>query len=307
MFRVEDFEHVPKAKRELAVKHQVPVWSPFTRTGYHCVWHGSNAMVWFWDEALVIEQQAEAEDHGTPVTYRSLPETVFLPRAQEGVVIQQCGEGYDVQLWRDGLLAESAWYATEPPAPGVSALLGRSASGATEAVRQHASPSAEPWGVQLAPGEWLLANEARLVLGCLLLLSALAVGQEVRYWRIVMLTQSVTADFQALQAEVGPLLTARNQTQELRERNRAMAAIVGSPSQALLMSLLDDALPNETAEFRQWNYQQGELRVVVEDENMNPMAYVRSLEAQPLFTNVRAEQARGRNRIELTMTVEDNS
>ena len=50
MYRREDFSAVPRSKRRAALELKLPVWSPFERTGHHCVWAGGSAMVWFWDE-----------------------------------------------------------------------------------------------------------------------------------------------------------------------------------------------------------------------------------------------------------------
>ena len=53
MYRREDFANVPRGKRRSALALKLPVWSPFERTGHYCVWAGSSAMVWFWDEDKV--------------------------------------------------------------------------------------------------------------------------------------------------------------------------------------------------------------------------------------------------------------
>ena len=52
-----------------------------------------------------------------------------------------------------------------------------------------------------------------------------------------------------------------------------------------------------------WHYQQGELKVVIEDAAADPVQYVRLVEELPVLADVRVEQARGRNRVELTMQV----
>ena len=71
------------------------------------------------------------------------------------------------------------------------------------------------------------------------------------------------------------------------------------------MGLVARALPSAEAEFREWRYQQRELKVVVEDPDPDPIEYVRSLEAEPLFDQVKAEPARGDNRLEITLRVRE--
>ena len=107
-----------------------------------------------------------------------------------------------------------------------------------------------------------------------------------------------------MQDTLDPLLDARNELSSLRRSNRALADLLGEPSQARLMGLVDRALPGPQARFREWRYQQGELTVLVEDPDLDPITYVRSLEAVPLFDRVKAKPARGDNRIEITLRVQ---
>ena len=37
MYQCEDFGSVPRNKRRSALELKLPVWSPFVRTGHHCV------------------------------------------------------------------------------------------------------------------------------------------------------------------------------------------------------------------------------------------------------------------------------
>ncbi len=307
MYRHESFAHVPGSKREAALAHQVPVWSPFRETGHFCVWSGGTAMVWFWDAEVVkhaqqdVSSAASADDSRRWVT---LPETVYRPRMSAGVSLLSAQDGFEIQYWRADVLADSFWYAEEPDERQIGWFLDRNGRGAEAVQRGGASSmNSQPWSTHLTPKDWLILNERRLVAVCLLALSVIVVWQEVRYWKIDALSASVAAEFLEVQDEIGPLLQARNETQRVRDSNRQLVEIVSKPSQALLMSIVDQSLPNESARFKEWHYQRGELRVIVEDPGLNAIEYVRLLEAQPLFGSVRAEQARGRDRIEIIMTV----
>ncbi len=311
MFRMQDFEHVPKAKRASALAHQVPMWSPFGRTAHHCVWSGARAMVWYWDADLVSEQQAQAAADVqalSPAQWPVLPEPVFLARQEDGAFLRHCQSGVELQCWQGGVLEQSTWYPGEPEPAQVLGFLDRHDYGGS--LTHSTEPEVyfpEPWASTRTPGEWLLANEWRLALASMLLLTCAIIWQEGRYWRAVTLTAAAAAEFEALQEEVGPLLAARSEVLKLRQANERLAGLVQTPSQALLMSLVDAALPNSEAIFKEWHYQQGELRIIVEDPSMNPIEYVRSLEAQPLFTSVRAEQGRRRNQVELNMRLDPST
>lgn len=307
MYRCERFDHVPGPKRESAVENKVKLWSPFERTGHHVVWSDGTAMVWFWDDALVAAEQARfapASDTGSRRSLQVLPETLFHPRSKDGVLLFTCSEGHELQLWANEILKDSTWFPNPPSESQIARFLDRNglAGVNTQSPGSHALQS-EPWLSRLSPKQWLLANERHIVAAALLLFSALIIFQEVRIWRISSATSDSAAEFELLQAQVGPLLKTRNEAQRLRLHNQQLARLVATPSQALLMSLVDEALPPGPAQFREWHFQQGQLRVIVEDPEASSIDYVRALEAEPLFDDVRVEQARGRDRLELNMTV----
>ena len=151
LYRAEDFAAVPKNRREAAVALRIPVWSPFERTGHHCVWSGSTAMVWFWDRDAVdirpanlgaadpktdatpaepepapgipdepeaAARPAEPEPAAAPASpvahVRVLPESAFQPRHGAGLRVQACANGFDLQYWHDDILMDSLWL-PEPP------------------------------------------------------------------------------------------------------------------------------------------------------------------------------------------------
>ena len=314
MYRREDFTGVPRSKRRSALSLKLPVWSPFERTGHCCVWSGGSAMVWFWDEDTIgagrDAPDAQRSGAGANATagIRVLPETLFHARKRDGLHLQACREGVELQYWRSEVLVDAFWMPDPPAAQDLRWFLDRQGPEAHQAPSgapavAGAELAAEPWSVPLTPGEWLEANERTLVAACLLALLLPVVWQEARFWKIHHLNDTVAAEFARMQDELDPLLEARNELLRLRRTNRALSEILNEPSQARLMGLVDRALPNAQAQFHEWRYQQRELKVIVEDPDPDPITYVRSLEAEPLFDQVRAEPTQGENRIEITLRV----
>ena len=311
MYRREDFTNVPRSKRRSALALKLPVWSPFERTGHYCVWSGGTAMVWFWDDDKV-RTGSDARRFGLGAREaepaRVLPETVFHSRKTDGLHLQACREGFELQYWRSDVLADAFWFPDLPDEQNLRWFRDRQGadahgSGPSTPTPAQAALSPEPWPVSLAPGEWLEANERTLVASCLLLLVLAAVWQEARFWKVHHLTQTVDSELARVQDALDPLLDARNELLRLRGINRALSRLQGEPSQARLMGLVDRALPGSRAQFREWRYQRRELTVLVEDPDLDPITYVRSLEAEPLFDQVKAEPARGANRIEISLRV----
>ena len=308
MYRHEDFANVPRSRRRSALALKLPVWSPFERTGHHCVWSGSAAMVWFWDEDAIgagpasagpasaasadpdaSRAQASRAGPGPGARVRVLPETVFHPRKPGGLHLQACREGFELQYWRSDVLADAFWFPGRPDEPSLSWFLERQGADAGAAPSSlpavtGARMASEPWSAPVRPGEWLAANERTLVAVCLLALALAVVWQEARFWKIRHLGSTVASELARLQDELGPLLDARNELLRLRRTNRALSELLAQPSQARLMGVMDRALPSPQAQFREWRFQQGGLEVVVEDPDLDPISYVRSLEAsEPLF------------------------
>ena len=326
MYRRGDFANVPRGKRRSALALKLPVWSPFERTGHYCVWAGGTAMVWFWDEDKVgagsdVPGSADASDvpdapgaapsatgARAAAGLRVLPETVFHARKPDGLHLQRCREGVELQYWRSDVLVDAFWFPHRPDRDSLRSFIDRQAGGA-EALRSSKPAVAggelapEPWRVPLAPGEWLEANERPLVAACLLALLLAVAWQEARFWKIRHLASSVAAELARMQDDLDPLLAARNELLTLHRTNRALSAILSEPSQALLMGVVGRAIPSAQARFREWHYQQRELRVIVEDPDQDPITYVRALEAEPLFDQVRAEPVRGDDRLQITLRV----
>ena len=331
MFRREDFSNVPRNRRRAAVELRLPVWSPFRNTGHHCVWIGGVAMVWFWDRDKVsvdpallggpAARIAPTASDATPASagmdaaaagVRIVPETVFHPAKPDGLHIQACHEGFELQRWRNGILDDAFWLASEPRPLDVAWFRGRAEDAGAEAdaasavapPRADAAPLlSDPWSGALSPREWLEVNEAALVAAGLLVLAAALVWQETRIWKSHYIKEATVAEFERMQEALAPELAARTELLDLRRQNSALAAILDQPSQARLMAIVDQAIPSDAASFTTWRYQQGELRVVVEDPAPDPIGYVEAFSAVPLFRDVQAAPERSADLLEITVRV----
>ena len=319
MFRCEDFSAVPRSRRRTALEFKLTVWSPFERTDHHAVWSGGMAMVWFWDNDKISPARKRFSTlfpkTGGRVSarLRTLPETVFFARKAEGLRLQPCTDGFELQHWRGNVLADSFWFPTYPQESQLSWFLARQeGDGGTPPLTTGDMPAPasdqmapEPWSVSLDPQEWLATNGGALAAACLLALVLAVLWQEVRYWKISELEEAAAREFDRLQEQLTPILEARNELIDLRRTNQALLQILKEPSQAHLMNEMDRAIPSANAEFREWRYQQGELSVLIEDKQPDSIAYIRALEAVPLFTRVKAEPGPGRDRLQITLTVQE--
>lgn len=313
LYRCEDFVNVPRARRRAALALNIPVWSPFARTGHHCVWVGATAMVWMWD-AEQVGRAAPAE--GT----QWLAETVLLPKKEDGVYLQACHRGFELQRWHGGVLRDSYWQPEQPDQACMDWFAGRdggaggagAAVGADAPVREcddgeDAAPAivaaaiaTEPWATPVTPGDWLRAHERKLVAGGLALFALLACWQEVRIWKFAVRGAAAAVDVERRQDEIEPLLRARAEVRRLGERNDALAALFSTPSQPELMNRVDQALPQDV-EFRQWRYQSGSLALVLTGANLDPVACVEGL--AKVFDEVTLGRRQQPGRVDVSLEV----
>jgi hypothetical protein len=299
MYRSENFANVPKNRRIAALNTQLKVWSPFEQTGHFSLWVNSVVMVWYWDtEGLKF-------DEGPDEDWAVYPETVFQSKQKDGTLVQVCQQGFDVQCWRDDVLVESLWQMSEPAELQLEQIAKRvGVERDLSKVSVPAEINKEPWVTKSSIPETFLINETPIVFSLFLILGAIFVWQEVRILKFDYLARSIDARLIEMQEELLPLLEARNALQASRNKNGLTTKVLNTKSQAQLMVMVSRRLPNESALFKEWHYQQGELKFVIEDDNLNPIEYVSLLQAEPLFKQVRAEQARGKDRIQIALLIE---
>ena len=321
LYRSEDFAAIPRNRRDAAVALRIPVWSPFQRTGHHCVWSGSTAMVWFWDQEAV---DIRPTDLGLPETgttstgpanrtrTRVLPESVFQPRHGAGLHLQACANGYDLQYWQDDVLKDALWLPQPPDTARVQAFLSQAPIMADDAtalaletpVTSPTTFAPDPWYSPLTPQAWLIANERTLVIAGLAIFAAAAAFEEARVWRYHFAHQAAAAELRQIDEELAPVLDARDELVALNRRNAFLADILNEPSQAELMLRVDRVLPSDSTEFQAWRYQQRDLALTLSDDTgIDPVAVVTRLQAEPMFKDVQPGRAQ-REGIEITLNVD---
>ena len=248
------------------------------------------------------------------VRTRVLPETMFYPRKPDGVhACRPAGRASSFSTGEADVLADAFWFPERPgraPAglvprpPGGRGARGgvanplRGGAGRRDSRRSR-GPSRSPRASGSKP------TSVTLVAAWLLALSLAVVWQEARFWKVRHLEEAAAGGARpACRTSSAPCSKRATSSCACAGRTGPSRHLLHEPSQARLMGLVDRALPSAEAEFREWRYQQRELKVVVEDPDPDPIAYVRALEAEPLFEQVKAEPARGdEGRLEITLRV----
>lgn len=306
LYRVEDFALVPKNRRQAALELKIPLWSPFENTGRHCVWSGSAAMVWMWDA------DAAAPTADASAAPRILPETVFLPRGPDGAQVRVCQHGFELQHWRGDVLRDSLWLPNPPDGSDMRRFLSRQPRQPQPVAELPELPAAEeskpvhaaqPWAAPVTARDWLLGNERRIAVAAALAAAVAMAGLESRIWHVRSASAAAAETLAGRERDLGPLLADRAALANLRRLDEGLAAILARPSQALLMSLVDRAIPTAAATFHRWDYAGRELTVQIDDPALDAIAYIEALQREPLFEQVRVQLERGGKRLEIALQV----
>lgn len=266
-FRIFDLSQVPAKNRPQALQLELSQWTPFAHTDYYIGWHGQQALVWGWEAS---QTKTAIEALGLkPHRVRVIPESALHSPQQDGLHLIECAEGYEGQLWKQGCLAHSRWWA-HLPTQDEWLMLQRDA-GIQPDRQQTRVPPAQAG--QLNPQPWIIesatsSNRAIQVEHLSIALGVLLLATATFWFGFGLLkAQHSLGQLQEQQAqlrqEAEPITRARSQSLDALDRINALSALGAYPSQLKLMAKLADALPNDRSYVSEWSFQQGKLKIAI--------------------------------------------
>lgn len=292
-FQTFDLTQVPPKNRTQALQLELAQWTPFANSDYYVGWHGQQALVWGWDADKV--KQAIVAQGLKPQRVRILPESALQTPLQDGLCLTRCHEGFEGQLWHEGKLEKSRWWA-QLPAQDEWLMFQRDA-GILPGEQQSQPPAPratllnfQPWVNEAgsAGGQEMQLERLGIALGILLLLLP-------TFWFGFGLykAQRGTAQLQdqlaQLQREAEPIMQARRQSLDYLARINALRALAPYPSQLSLMAKIAEVLPKDNASLKDWNFQQGQLKVtVVSKSDLSSTTLIGALQQTGIFNDVKA-------------------
>lgn len=254
------------SERLQALQLKLASWSPFTQSSYCVAMLSTGASVWARDERL-------AQVHSRAAAAPWWPEvTAYQIIAPEGLVVQRCAQGVDLQWWQEGELRASRWRESMPDAESLLTFV-RGAGGLlpTEPIQAQAARLSDFfWG---APRPWadLLAGdgarEQRWV-SVVALLLLLPLGYQLALWRAL---SSATAETDAaltqVSAETRLVQADRLESYRLADALNAMAALQAlRPDQPLATLLASwQAAATVGAEVRSVEWQGRSYRLTLQN------------------------------------------
>lgn len=307
-YRCFTLKDIPVNRREPVLQLQIQQWSPFPEYGSYIVWRGEQAQVWIWDKVI---QQNRWLEIGLKKATR-LPETVLQIRpTTETTQLLQCIEGYEGQIWQQGVLVGSRWWPSKP-SPAEWSLFQRAhglAAHSQLSMILVATPLLNrPWG--RAPHRLnkfsFLYKESTWITSSVAIMTVILTWQSISIVKWQHSVNQIQQQLETLNEQVTPILTARTQALANRQRFEQLLALsTAQPLQLKLMAKVAEKLPKNKVHFINWSYQLKELRFTIEaDEQIDPTQYIKTFQSLPFLTEVKVDTFTDPKKLILKMRVE---
>lgn len=304
-FRRFDLANVPKAQRSQALRLQIRQWSPYVRPGQYVVWGQGYALVWAWDadrlEADLLAQKLKPESTSV------IPESMLHPPLADGLRLAACLDGVEGQLWREQLPVHSRWW---PEAPSEAEWLNFQRDAGIAPSQSIPEPQAthwlkRPWAKATDLGReesHTLPHETWLMSGAILLLAGFTTWHGIELAKNRQAVTQLKSELAEAEQTARPLLEARSHALDALARVEALQATNTYPAQLALMAEMAKHLPRDGAYLKEWNYQNGRLKMTVASPNkLSSSLLVKKLQDAGWFRNVQAAPANDPTLLTLTM------
>lgn len=266
-FRVIDLTQVPAKSRPQALHLELSQWTPFASSGYYIGWHGSRASVWAWDAEKI--HQAIAAQGLQPQRTRVIPESALHTPQESGLRLTHCLDGYEGQLWQNGHLDHSRWWA-QSPQPDEWLMFQRDA-GILPAEQRHQPPAPEASSLNLQPwisesdssGDQALQTERLIAALGILLLLIPTLWSGFSLFKLQRGVAALQTQQAQLQNEASAITRSRLESLDSLTRINELLSLEPYPSQLDLMAKLATVLPKDDSYIKEWDFQQGRLKVTI--------------------------------------------
>ena len=296
-----DLGTVAARERDTALQLQIEQWSPLTEYGSYRVWQGDKVSVWLWDQEKVNAAQAELNLKNQ----HAIPETVLHSKAETGLHYMAVQQGIEAQVWQDGVLLSSHWWA-KPPSLAQWQRFQRAHHldlSPVPDMPEIAPWLSKAWGRHKAPLQHsrLLQEDWLLGISLSILISFFAwYGISLSKWQQALDTVlEQQADFSA---KVEPILNQRRQALDQQQAIQALLNLNPYPEPLQLLQVVANKLPQQS-HLLGFVYQPGKLSFSIYARKIDPRYYVNTFEKSAFFKNVTTENGANPFQIVLKMQV----
>ncbi|MDM8558494.1 hypothetical protein, partial [Candidatus Parabeggiatoa sp. HSG14] len=303
-YRLFDLTDIPMTRRDGVLQLKIQQWSPFKEYASYEVWQGGQIQVWIWDKQRQHKGLVETGIKKATI----LPETILRPHPTiDTVQFLQCLEGFEGQVWKGGILVGSRWWIDKPKIGewiNFQRIYGLS-------THQNFPPTIEcpllerPWGrTKTHFDKFYLYQEQVWVMLGIAFFTILLTWQTVSIWKWQQAATQLQTQVDELTHSVGPILMARTQALDHKNKLKSLLDLNLYPSQIELITQVAEAMPRKNTKLIEWFYQMGKLRFTIETNKPDPTFYIKTFQKNPLFKEIEAKTGTGRKINQITISVQ---
>lgn len=282
----------------LAAKARTPIRDPQVHLDWHDDWIG----VWSWPRSVM--------DHALDFEGRAFPETV-LQNPDTGPRLVSCMDGYEAQVWENGILFASRWWPNRPDSAawrgflrGARALVD-TPEAAIEQVTWSAAPARQPLALQLVALRNTGWRDAAAI--ALILLAAPTLFFTGQLVHLQLQKSALSSEVSGLQAVTSELGAARGRTQQAVAELNAYANRIDRVHPVELLAVFAETTAQFETDLEEFAVRQNELSIVIAaPTDFAPARLVEALEALPAVTGVLLEPGRRPGQWRILASVETN-
>lgn len=282
-----DLSGVPNALRNNFIQQRLQQLSPFAHPESWVVQAANCAQLWFWDAGLV---RARGEQTPT-LPLAVLPEPLLRSPLDAGFRLQPCINGWELQYWQAASLRYTRWLPGRPSESAKADFVRTCGHSLNDAEWSEAEGGLlpAPWNEKPFWSKETLASEpvaTRIVAGALLAWVFLELGMGLgTLAKHAYLSSSVAARSESM----GELVNQRDIALRQKDFNQTIAGLIAAPTPLSLAAQVHTCLADFDFVILDWQYQRGQLVVLLEKEGLDTRALIESCAANPTFSDVRVE------------------
>jgi hypothetical protein len=290
--RLFDLSAVRPVERLQALRLQLAAWSPFENAEYLVGMHGSEALVFGWDQEPIARSLGA---QGWAAGGRQLcPETLLRVPVSSGLRVQACLDGWEGQVWKGGLLMHSQWWPVRPDEGDWRSFL---RTRVAQEWRDQAAPSqpvpwtSRPWLSCRSPDELDLRSKGpeRTIGWAVVCGLAIAAGFQFHgLTRAYAAWSSAQDERDALKQQAAAGLELRAKALDLASRANMVGQALRGVEPLEVMAQLAAALPDKGVTVQQLTVDPSQVRVVLQlAADLPRSVIVRQIQAGGYFLDVR--------------------
>lgn len=303
--------HIPKAKRENALRHQVELIANWVNTDYSVAWQDGVAQVWMWDRdelSLLVD-----ESNGLVKAILQKPQLIaevayWEKPKSSGLYLFEAKNGFDLQFWCDGVLDASRWFFQLPSLMQVQRFersIGLSPSVSLPEETIKPSLRGEPWaGINTnVLNNWVEHSNqiVRFGLFALLLIASFQISSIARwYW----VNQEFLSAIKKVETSADKLLSARGEARRTAVEIHEIVSLFEMPDPLSSQLEIYQRLPaGLNLKLLAWERNIDKVEMQIEGRISNTLSLVRAFDHDGI-TDVRVEPLREPNQYLIRLRIE---